>query len=69
MNIYCNTTAGEFPIFRDLITVGHDCGGFFPPVQGTGEIICACHWRVSRAELTARAESARTDLAPAPRAA
>ena len=65
MNIFCNTTAGEFPIFRDLITVGHDCGGFFPPVQGTGEITCPCGKRFTRAELTALAELA----ASAPRAA
>jgi len=64
MSVFTNTTSGEFGILRELITVGHDHGGFYGPVQGTGEIICPCGWRLSRAELTALAEL----TAPAPEA-
>jgi hypothetical protein len=58
MSVFCNTTAGEFGIFRELITAGHDHGGFFGPVQGTGEIVCVCGQRFTRAELTAPASEA-----------
>jgi hypothetical protein len=58
MNKFCNTTAGDFPIFRELIAAGHDHGGFYGPVQVTGEIVCACGTAFTRAELT-----------PAPKAA
>ena len=59
MNGFCNTTAGDFPIFRDLIMVGHDHEGFFGPIAVTGEIICKCGLlRLTRPELTALAELA-----------
>jgi hypothetical protein len=50
---YCNTTSGSFVILRELIAGGHDHGGFFGPVAGTGDIRCVCGISFSRAELTA----------------
>lgn len=59
---FCNTTAGDIGIARDLIKIGHDHGGFFGPAAVTGDIACPCGKRWSRKELTALAES----TAPAP---
>lgn len=58
MNTFTNTSSGTYPIFRDLITAGHDHGGFYGPIPVTGEIICNCGRRFTRAELTVAAESA-----------
>lgn len=59
MNGFCNTTSGPYPIFRDLLTIGHDHEGFFGPIEVTGEIICKCGLlRLTRPELTALAELA-----------
>ncbi len=62
---YFNTTGGSWVIFRQLVAVDHDHGGFFGPIEVTGEIICKCHWRVTRAELTELAESALASKAAA----
>ena len=63
MTTFCNTTSGGYPIFRDLITAGHDHGGFYGPIPATGEIVCNCSRRFTRAELTEAAEAAEKALA------
>ena len=53
MNGSCNMTGGRSVILHELASAGHDHGDFSGPVPGTGEIVCPCGRRFSRAELTA----------------